>query len=105
MTDPDDGWRTAEELRRMFNARGFVDRVREGTLTTLVTQHKETHSVWSPVPLYRQIVRYYDGRERVAVVSQWLHLDGTPAASGLPDPKRIVVDGKEYWTGEYRDRL
>jgi len=41
MTDPDNGWRTAEELRRMFNALGFVDRVRKGTLTTMTACEKE----------------------------------------------------------------
>lgn len=84
----------------MFNALGFLDRVRKGTLTTIVTQHKLTHPSWTPVPLYRQIVRYYDQGVLVAVVNQWLYLDGTPGASGLPDPKRIILDGKEYWTGE-----
>lgn len=44
-----------------------------------------------------QILRYGDenGAE-VAIVHQYLRQDGTLAASGLPDPKRITVDGICY---------
>ncbi len=84
----------------MFNRLGFVNRVETGTLRAVVTQHRLRTPEWSDEPLYRQIVRYFDGDELVAVVNQWQRLDGSLAASGLPDPKRIIVDGKTYWTGE-----
>lgn len=44
-----------------------------------------------------QILRYEDENGiEVAIVHRYLRQDGTLAASGLPDPKRITVDGICY---------
>jgi hypothetical protein len=38
---------------------------------------------------------------KVALVHQYLRRDGSLAASGLPDPKYLLVEGIEYaWNGE-----
>jgi hypothetical protein len=87
----------------MFNRLRFFERVASGELTEVVIEHRERTPRWSQDPLYRQMVRYFDGDEQVAVVNQWLRFDGTLSASGRPDPKRIVVDGKTYWTDEEDD--
>jgi len=102
MDDPDDGWRTDTELREMFNRLRFVERAAMGELRTVVTQHRVRTPEWSSEPLYRQIVRYFDGDQLVAVANQWQRFDGSLAASGIPDPKRIIVEGKVFWTGERR---
>jgi len=101
MGDPDDGWRTEDELREMFNRHGFVERVASGELRAVVKQSKVRTPEWSPDPLYRQMVRYYEGDRMVAVVNQWLRFDGTLAASGRPDPKWIRVGERTYWTGKH----
>ena len=84
----------------MFNRLGFVERVASGELRAVVTQNKVRTPDWSPKPLYRQMVRYYEGDLMVAVVNQWLRFDGTLAAGGRPDPKRIRVGERTCWTGE-----
>lgn len=84
----------------MFNRLGFVERVASGELRAVVKQSKLRTPEWSPEPLYRQMVRYFDGDRMVAVVNQWLRFDGTLAASGRPDPKWIHFGERTYWTGE-----
>ena len=100
MGDPDEVWLPAEELQTMFNELGFYERVQAGELRERVFKHHVTQPDWSPEPLYRQMARYYDGDTLVAVVNQWQRFNGTLAASGRPDPKKIFVDGKVYWTGQ-----
>jgi hypothetical protein len=42
-----------------------------------------------------QIIYYYDHENNpVAIVHQYLRPNGTIGASGLPDPKRLFIDGK-----------
>lgn len=87
----------------MFNTLGFVERAESGELKALTTQHRLRHPQWSSEPLYRQIVRYYDGDQLIAVASQWQRIDGTLAAGGRPDPKMIRLGVKRFWTGERGD--
>lgn len=44
-----------------------------------------------------QIVAYYDGNERVALVHQYLRPDEMIGASGLPDPKELREEGVIYF--------
>jgi hypothetical protein len=97
MDDPYE-WRTPEDLRAMFNALGIVERVESGELRAIIDQNKLRHPHWSSEPLYRQIVRFYDGDRLSAVVNQWQRLDGTLAAGGRQDPKMIRLGDKQYWT-------
>lgn len=50
-----------------------------------------------PEPLLSQFV-YYVNREHqlVALVHQYVRPDGTLAASGLPDPKWLIIDGVRH---------
>lgn len=84
----------------MFNTLGFVERLASGELQAVVAEERTRHPHWSPEPLYRQMVRYYEGDLLVAVVNQWQRFDGTLAAGGRPDPKWIRAGDKKYWTGE-----
>ena len=42
------------------------------------------------------MVAYYEKRRKVAMVHQYLRPDGTLGASGLPDPKRLLVNDLLY---------
>lgn len=87
-------------LRTHFNSGRFYERMQRGELTPLVL-HSSPRTLADGEPVASQTVAYLDHLgTKVAVVHQYIRPDGSVAASGLPDPKDLVVDGMEYtWNG------
>lgn len=87
------------ELRRLFNENRFWERVQEGELAVTVTRSRPAPIETSSIPhgCQSQELRYFDkeGNE-VARVHQYLKPDGTIGASGLPDPKRVLIGDTLY---------
>ena len=87
-------WVTEETIRKYFNEGQFLERVRSGELTTILKRnsHPDPPPTGESLCTRSQIVYYYalDGHA-VAVVHQYLRPDGTIGASGLPDPKRLIL--------------
>jgi hypothetical protein len=91
-------WVSADIIRQIFNERRIFEKVQAGEFTSYVKRNK--HRTNPPPPgeplcTWSQIVYYYDGQQKpVAIVHQYLRPDGTLGASGLPDPKRLFLDGR-----------
>lgn len=84
------------EIREVFNRGRFSDRVASGELSIKVAKSKPATNSnirgWVPGTL-SQMVFYYDGEGNiVAKTHRYYRPDGSLAASGLEDPKR-VLDG------------
>jgi len=83
----------------MFNDGGYFEMVENGTLNEIVDTSKHPSAPKAPVPhcTESQMVKYTrnDGVV-VAEVHQYVLTNGELAASGLPDPKRLLHDGKRY---------
>ena len=90
-------WVTKETIRKCFNDGRFAERVGLGELTTILKRnsHPDPPPTGEPLCTRSQIVYYYalDGHA-VAVVHQYLRPDGTIGASGLPDPKRLILQDR-----------
>lgn len=84
----------------MFNEGGFLERVESGELTAIVKAERvpsEIDDETIPAGSVSQEVRYYNqDNEEVARVHQYVKPDGTLGGSGLPDPKRLLIDGILY---------
>jgi hypothetical protein len=89
---------TSEEMCKRFNQGGYWDKAKSGELTvhslesnisTLLTQ--ESVQIISESLSYRD----HQGNE-IARVHQFRRPDGTLAASGKPDPKRLLENGILY---------
>src|SRR5437868_1971320 len=87
------------QLRQMFNDGKYYERVQRGELTVRIRRNTHPTRVQADEPFCTktQEVSYLDehGGE-VCRVHQYLKSDGTLGASGLPDPKRMVMDGVMY---------
>lgn len=90
-------WVTKETIRKYFNDGEFVERARSGELAAMLKRdsHPDQPPIGEPLCTRSQIVYYYalDGHA-VAVVHQYLRPDGTIGASGLPDPKRLILQDR-----------
>lgn len=99
MTEPPVRWCSARHLRRLFNEGGIWERARAGELTQIVQKerHPSPPRAAEPPCTRSQIITYHDrdGR-RVALVHQYIRPDGSIGASGMPDPKELVVEGVLY---------
>jgi hypothetical protein len=49
-----------------------------------------------PAGTRSQIIAYREGNTTVAEVHQYLLPDGSLGASGVPDPKRLLINGLLY---------
>lgn len=83
---------------KRFNEGGYWEQIKSGELTEHVlesrrslTLTKETLEIQSQMVSYRNSMG-----EEVARVHQYLRSDGAIAASGKPDPKRLLQDGILY---------
>jgi len=87
-------WVTEATIRKCFNDGRFAERVTSGELTTIVKwhSHADPPPTGEPLCTHSQMVYYCapDGHV-VALVHQYLRPDGTIGASGLPDPKRLIL--------------
>ena len=90
---------TVEELRIRFNNGNYWARAKSGEFTEVVLEScistaladKETVEITSESISYRN-----ENNCEVARVHQYKRPDGTLAASGLPDPKRLLEGGILY---------
>jgi len=85
-------------MRDYFNSE-VLHRVESGELTQEVKfeGHPSPAGSGEPFCTRSQIVRLWDGDEKVAVVHRYLRSDGTLGGSGRPDPKWLKV-GSEVWS-------
>ena len=89
---------TPEEMCRRFNEGGYWEQVKAGELVQHLLETRLSILLTPEVvPIQSQLLSYrtLDGEE-VARVHQFIRPDGTLAASGLPDPKRLVEGGVMY---------
>jgi hypothetical protein len=89
---------TAQQICQRFNAGDYIGRVQRGELRQIVRLEKPLSEATClakgyPLGTRKQLLEYYDGDVRVAMVHLVLLPDGTIVASGLPDPKVLLVDG------------
>ena len=88
----------------MFNQGGYEARAASGELVKRLMSNRHPSSPKANVPYCTrsQLVQYHDatGME-VATAHQYLLPNGTLGAGGLPDPKRLLIDGILYvpWWG------
>jgi hypothetical protein len=85
-------------MRKRFNESGYWDKVKNGRWTAVPLASRisdaldqETVQITSLMFSYRN-----ENGEEMARVHQYERPDGTIAASGKPDPKRLVQDGILY---------
>ncbi len=88
----------AQQIRQQFNAGDYTGRVQRGELRQIVRLEKPLSEATClakgyPFGTRKQLLEYYDGDLRVAMVHLVLLPDGTIGASGLPDPKVLLVNG------------
>ena len=89
---------TSEELCKRFNDGGYWGKTKTGELTAHVMESNiSTLLTQESVQIISQMISYrdYQGNE-VARVHQFVRPDGSLAASGLPDPKRLLENGILY---------
>ena len=83
------------ELQRIFNEGLYWERVQANQLLQSVeSAHPAPPASGQPPGTLSQMIWYFDGLDRVALVHQYLRPDGTIGASGRPDPKRILLAGE-----------
>jgi hypothetical protein len=89
---------TADELRQHFNSQGFTEKIRIGAVSVRIEKEwAAPPHLGFPEGTKSQRVAYIGGNgQLVAVVHQYRRPDGSLAASGLPDPKRVVVGDVLY---------
>lgn len=90
-------WVTPTIIRQHFNNGGYLARVQSGEITTSLSRnaHLEPPPHGEPTCTRSQILYYYtQDSELLAVVHQYYRPDGTIGASGLPDPKVLVLENR-----------
>jgi len=88
----------SSELQRIFNDARYYERVLANELLASVESSRPAPERAGQDPgTLSQMVWYFDGLERVALVHQYLRPDGSLGASGRPDPKRLLIGGEILW--------
>lgn len=89
---------TPAELRERFNDAGLFERASAGELLQIVEREGPApDALQMPDGTVSRTVWYVDADlQKLALVHEYRLPDGTVGASGLPDPKRMVVDD-EIW--------
>lgn len=92
---------SATELREAFARERILERANVGELWTIVRKdaHPSPGPAGEPHCTRSQIIYYYEGLTRVAVAHQYLRRDGSLGASGMPDPKRLLVGDEILFVG------
>lgn len=82
----------------MFADHDFLGRLGRGELTPHLIRERAPNPAphGMPAGTLSQIIAYRQGGRQVAIVHQYLKPDGTLGASGLPDPKRLLINGLLY---------
>jgi hypothetical protein len=89
---------TSEQMCKRFNDGSYWAKVLKGEWTAHVLESNISHLLTSEtVEITSVMLSYHDenGDER-ARVHQFMRPDGTLAASGKPDPKRLLENGILY---------
>jgi hypothetical protein len=89
---------TSAEMCKRFNDGQYWQKVIRGELTAhLLEETISTLLTHEPGPIRSQMVSYRDGNnQEIARVHQFLRPDNSLAASGMPDPKRLLEGGVLY---------
>jgi hypothetical protein len=92
---------TAQQIRQRFNEARYLERVERGELEQVMRLDEPLspaacQSKGYPLGTRKQLLEYFDGAVRVAMVHRVMFPNGSIGASGLPDPKLLLVDGV-YW--------
>lgn len=90
---------SATNLRQRFNRGEYFERVQAGELRVRIKRngHPSTEISGESFCTRSQFVSYFDRTDvRVALVHQYLRVDGTLGGAGRPDPKEIVEEGVIY---------
>ncbi len=83
---------------KIFNEAGYWEKAKKGEFTAHLLESNVSKTLsQETVEIVSQMVSYRDstGRE-MARVHQFVRPNGTLAASGMPDPKRLYKDGVLY---------
>mgnify|MGYP000073566532 CR=1 FL=1 len=75
----------------------MATRIESGQVRELVVKDRPCPLESEPVGTRSQMVAYFDGVRKVALVHRYLRPDGTVGASGMPDPKELLDDGVLYF--------
>lgn len=84
------------DLRAIFNQH-YHDRIARGELTPMVKKsgHPAPERSGQPFCTRSQVIEYFDvNGAKVVLVHQYLRPDGSLGASGKPDPKWLVHEGR-----------
>lgn len=84
-------------IRQRFNSENLYQRLQDGRIRQVIMKDKLCRLSTEPPGTRSQIVAYYDGRQKIALVHQYLRADGSIGASGLPDPKELLQGGILYY--------
>ena len=81
--------------QQIFNESRFIERAAAGELTEHVaSSHLAPPKAGMPPGTLSQIIAYRDQKgDELASAHRYLKPDGTLGASGMPDPKSVMVNG------------
>lgn len=90
------------ELRGEFNLR-WLPRIQSSLLVpelhrSATLSHERCDAMGFPKNSRSEIVRYYDRDRLVAEVHRYVGPQGNVLGSGLPDPKRALVEDELWWS-------
>ncbi len=88
---------SADIIRQKFNENHLYEKTLTGEIHKIVKRnsHCEPPPKGEPFCTHSQIVYYYDkSNNPLAIVHQYLRPDGKLGASGLPDPKKLIMEDK-----------
>ena len=87
----------AETLRNLFNKLELWDRLLDGELFDLTLDERPApQTAGQPPGTLSRLDAIYEQGVKVAEVHYYLLPDGSVGASGMPDPKAVLVDDVLY---------
>jgi hypothetical protein len=89
---------SVEEMRKRFNEGGYWEKVLKRDWTAHPLESRISDALTNETVQITSVMLSYhdDNGDEVARVHQYVRPDGSLAASGRPDPKRLVQDGILY---------
>ena len=89
---------TPEEMRKRFNEGGYWEKVLKGEWTVHTLESRISDALTDETVEITSVMLSYHNKNGVEVarVHQYMRPDQSIAASGRPDPKRLVQDGFLY---------
>jgi len=87
-----------QEMRTRFNDARYWEKVQKGEWTAHVLESRVSHMLTDETVEITSVMLSYHNEQgfEMARVHQYERPDGTLAASGRPDPKRLFQDGILY---------